>query len=98
MRIERTVIDLARLEAFDFTEALGQLGFGNIERLGLVGSPCDHPLPAAVAGDPVAIGCVVGRTEEGADALIALTFDGKSIGHYTVPHSDDSAVPLLTAE
>lgn len=91
MRIERTLIDLARLEALDFSKGFLGLGDSELEGASLIGAPSHHELPAAVASDPLAIGCVVGRSESGATTLLALTFDGKSIGHYTLPHSGDSA-------
>ncbi len=96
MQIERTLIDLARLEALDFSKAFFGFGDGEFQSASLVGSPCHHALPAAVARDPRAIGCVVGRCEGGAATLIALTFDGKSIGHYTLPRTEDSAAEQLT--
>lgn len=85
MRIERTLIDLSRLEALDLAESLGELGFRQLDGSGLVVTPCDKGLPAAIASDERVIGCVVGHREGGPATLIALTFDGKSIGHYELP-------------
>ncbi len=85
MRIERTLVDLSRLESLNFAEAFfGGVG-GELEAAGLVASPSREALPATVARDPRAIGCVVGHREDGSAALIALTFDGERLGHYTLP-------------
>lgn len=92
MRIDRTLIDLARLEAFDLAEPLGELGLSQFDGARLVVSPSDERLPAAVAGDHRVVGCVVGHRENGAAALIALTFDGQKIGHYELPAAPDESL------
>lgn len=89
MRIERTLIDLSRLKALNIAKPLGELTFGQVQGGRLVVSPSDERLPAVVASDERVIGCVVGHREGSPSALIALTFDGKSIGHYEVPAAND---------
>ena len=98
MRIERTLIDLSRLEALNLAEPLSEFGLGQIDCGGLVVAPSDEGLPTAVASDESVIGCVVGHREGGASTLIALTFDGKSIGHYELPAVEAGSLEPTEAE
>jgi hypothetical protein len=89
MKIDHVRVDLARLEAlypfetrFKARRHLGVNLAGNLVVELLDGG---EPLPAVVAADPVAFGCIVGRDDVGAPAVAALKFYGGVIGHGNNP-------------
>ena len=89
MRIDRVLVELARLEALYPFEARLE-PFGDVVE-GLSGDLIvelfdgGEPLPATVAADPVAFGCIIGNDNAAAPTLRALKFDRDLFGHGRTP-------------
>ena len=79
MRIDRVLVNLARLKALyplkpsahPFADGVERLSGNLIVEL----FDSDEPLPAIAATDPVAFGCIIGRDDVGAPAFRALKFE-----------------------
>jgi len=96
MRIDRVLVNLARLKALyplkpsahPFADGVERLSGNLIVEL----FDSDEPLPAIAATVPVAFGCIIGRDDVGAPAFRALKFDVGALSHGATPaFTGDSA-------
>lgn len=92
MRIAYLLVDLVRLEALHAVERPSPLLGGLPLNLHLEFTETGEVLPAVVANDPGAWGCIVGDREVGAAAFIALKSDLVS-AHDSASANKDGRLP-----
>lgn len=103
MRIDRALVDLARLEALNALHLLpesgsdiGKHGFSLSDYLSVELTDSTDGLPACIAGDVTVFGCIIGHSElVGGTTVRALKVDftdGNFVGHNSPPaNTGDSA-------